>query len=741
MHNTGKIISMLVFALLIGMCNTAASSPLSDSLFLALKNAKNDSVKIKILSDIANSDTYKKSDSAFILLDEAIEIASSNGLKGNIIKLIENKGFLYNEQQKFSMALFEYKKVIQMAIEMADSSKLSTAYSNLGNVYLHLQLNEKALESYGIALKNMKLTKDSLKTAIFYGRIGNLHLALGHYPDAKDYYERAKHLFEKTKNRRYMPITLQNIGIAEKNQGNYQKAIKYYNQAMALHRELNNRFGEAQCIGNIGGIYFELEDYSAAINWAQKAIKIFREQNADYDLSIALLRIGKAQYHLAKYQDAKKSLDEALAIGHRMGDVPLLLLDLNEFLSKVYHKLGDNSKAYASLLTAYELYAQEHSARNSEIQESLRIGFEVEQKEKDMELLRKDIDLKENTIKRKNTQLLLYLIASILSLILFLLLFRLYRLKQIANRNLLFKNNEINQQKEEIEAQRDEIEAQKEEIEAQRDELEIQRSLAISQRDEIFRKNIALTDSILYAKHIQMALLPNKTELSEALGDNFIFFQPLDIVSGDFYWISPSSTETVLAVADCTGHGVPGALMSVMGINFLNSIVNENRITQPANVLQNLNESVKAALSHAEASLQNKDGMDIALVNIDWQTLEMSYSSANIKMLIWRNGEVMPLNTNKISIGKSPVEVKVEFDSFSCQLKTNDVLYLFTDGYIDQFGGPDYKKFLLGRLKNIIQHIGYLPLNTQLKKLEDEFNQWKGTNHQIDDVLVVAIKI
>jgi serine phosphatase RsbU (regulator of sigma subunit) len=740
MHNTGKIISMLVFALLVGICNAATSS-LSDSLWLALKTTKNDSLKISILTDIANSDAYKKSDSAFILLDEAIGIASANGLKDKILKLIENKGFLYNEQQKFSMALFEYKKVIQMASEQTDSSKISIAYSNLGNVYLQLQLNEKALESYGVALKYMSLTKDSLKTAVFFGRIGNLHLALGHYNDAKEYYERAKYLFEKTKNKRYIPITLQNIGIAEKNQGNYQKAIEYYNQAIVLHRELNSKLGEAQCLGNIGGIYFEIEDYSTALKWVQNAIKIFREQEAEYDLSIALLRLGKTQYHLAQYHDAKQSLDEALAIGHRMGDVPLLLLDLYEFQSKVYHKLGDNSKAYALLLNAYELYAKEHSARNSEIQESLRISFEVEQKEKDMELLRKDIDLKEATINRKNTQLLLYLMATILSLLFVLLLFRLNRLKQIANRELLFKNNEINQQKEEIEAQRDEIEAQKEEIEAQRDELEIQRSLAIAQRDEIFRKNIAITDSIEYAKHIQTALLPNKAELNEALGENFIFFQPLDIVSGDFYWISPSSSETILAVADCTGHGVPGALMSVMGINYLSSIVNENRITQPANVLHNLNDTVKAALSHAEASLQNKDGMDIALVNIDWQTLEMSYSSANIKMLIWRNGEVMPLSTNKISIGKSPVETKVEFDSFSFQLKTNDVLYLFTDGYIDQFGGPEYKKFLLGRLKNIIQHIGYLPLNTQHKKLEDEFNQWKRTHHQIDDVLVVAIKI
>jgi serine phosphatase RsbU (regulator of sigma subunit) len=740
MINPLKTVVLLVCALLVAQSNTI-SSPLSDSLLVALRGTKNDSSKINILTKIANSDAYKKSDSAFVFLDLAIGLASEKGLKEKVFILLENKGYLYNEQQKFSLALFEFKKVVQLSAELADSSKISSAYSNLGNVYLHLQLNEKALESYVVALKNISLSRDSLKTAIFYGRIGNLHLALGHYPDAKEYYEKAQTLFEKTNNRRYVPITLQNIGIVEKNQGNYLKAIEYYEQAMVLHEELNNKIGKAQCIANIGGIFFELKDYSAVIKTAQKAIIIFRAEAADYDLSIALLRLGKAHYQLAQYHEAKQNLEEALQIGHKIGDVPMLLLDLFESLSKVYQKLGDSSRAYDYLLKAYDLYADEHSAKNSEIQESLRVGFEVERREKDLELLRKDIDLKETTIKRKNTQLLLYLIATILSFLLFLLLFRLYRLKQIANRDLLFKNNEINQQKEEIEAQRDEIEAQKEEIEAQRDELEIQRSLAISQRDEIFRKNIALTDSILYAKHIQTALLPNKTELSEALGDNFIFFQPLDIVSGDFYWISPSSTETVLAVADCTGHGVPGALMSVMGINFLNSIVNENRITQPANVLHNLNESVKAALSHADTSLQNKDGMDIAIVNIDWQTLEITYSSANIKMLLWRNGEVIQLNSNKMSIGKSPVEVKFEFDSFSYQLRTNDVLYLFTDGYIDQFGGTEYKKFLLGRLKNIVQHIGYLPLQVQLKKVEDEFYQWKGLRHQVDDVLVIGIKI
>ncbi len=713
-----------------------------DSLKFELSRAKTDSARISILAAIANKFASQKPDSAFVYYDKALELARKSNNLRTLYELYNSKGTVYSDLQNFSMALFEFKKQLEVALILTDSSLISASYSNAGSVLNYMGLTDRAINAYKSALQYHNLLRDSLKTAVLYGRIGNLHLTAGKYEDAEAYYAKAYEIFEKKQLKRYMTIVLQNLGVIEKNRRNFEKGIELFQRAMALHEEQNNTLGVAQCIGNIGGIYYEQANYKKAIETIGVAIEIFRKHDATYDLAIALMKVGKSYNHLNRFEMARKTLEEALLFAD--STMQSLQIEILEPLAKSYFSLGMKEKAYETLLRTYTIYASLHTKENSEIQESLRLELEIERRDMDMEILRKDNDLKENTIKWQNAQLVLYLLAIAFFFVLLVLLSRINRVRKRANADLLIKNAQITQQKEEIEAQRDEIEAQKEEIMSQRDQLEVQRSIAISQRDELSRVNVSLTDSILYAKNIQTALLPTSKELSESLGENFVLYKPLNIVSGDFYWVSSPRTqganETVLAIADCTGHGVPGALMSVMGINFLNSIVNESGVTDPAAILNAVDDSIIRALSHTDEMDKSKDGMDMAVVTFDWQTMEMAFSSAKIRVLVWRKGEVFQLGVTKASLGRQSRKGS-PFETATFTLQANDVLYLLTDGYIDQFGGPNLKKFLTNGLIEILKRIGSKPLDEQRKLLLETFMKWKGTHIQIDDVLVFGVRI
>jgi len=736
--------AIIVFMLLIGLSGSRQqllnASP--DSLKLELSRVKTDSAQISILAAIANKFASQKPDSAFVYFDRAMELAQKTNNLQRLYELYNRKGTVYSDLQNFSMALIEFKKQLEIALILADSSLISASYSNAGSVLNYMGLTDRSINAYKRALQHHNLLRDSIKTAVLYGRIGNLHLTAGKYEDAEAYYAKAYEIFEKKRLKRYMTIVLQNLGVIEKNRRNFEKGIELFQRAMALHEGQNNTLGVAQCIGNIGGIYYEQANYKKAIETISEAIETFRQHDATYDLAIALMKVGKSYNHLNRFEMARKTLEETLLLAD--SSMQSLQIDILEPLAKSYSSLGMNEKAYQTLSRAFTIYASLHTKENSEIQESLRLELEIERRDMDMELLRKDNDLKENTIKRQNAQLILYLLAIVFFFVLLILLLRINRVRKRANADLLIKNAEITQQKEEIEAQRDEIEAQKEEILSQRDQLMVQRSIAISQRDELSKVNVSLTDSILYAKNIQTALLPTSKELSESLGENFVLYEPLNIVSGDFYWVSRPRTqvanETVLAIADCTGHGVPGALMSVMGINFLNSIVNESGVTDPAAILNAVDDSIIRALSHTDEMDKSKDGMDMAVVTFDWQTMEMAFSSAKIRVLVWRKGEVFQFGVTKASLGRQSRKVS-PFETASFILQANDVLYLLTDGYIDQFGGPNLKKFLTIGLVELLKRIGSKPLDEQRKILLEAFMKWKGTHIQIDDVLVFGVRI
>lgn len=288
----------------------------------------------------------------------------------------------------------------------------------------------------------------------------------------------------------------------------------------------------------------------------------------------------------------------------------------------------------------------------------------------------------------------------------------------------------IDEQKTALEKQNLDVLRQKEEIEAQRDHLFIQ-------KEEI-------TDSLNYAKRIQSAMLPPERYISELLIENFVFYKPREIVSGDFYWIKQVNQYIILSVADCTGHGVPGALMSMLGITNLNEIVQRREITQANQVLNELRKRVKVALRQHGQPDESKDGMDIALCVLDLKNMEMQFSGAYMPLYIIRDvNEVPKLNEFKadpMPIGYYQGKDK-PFTNHVIKLEPGDSLYMFTDGFVDQKGGRENKKYMSSRFKKLLLRIQDELMHDQQKTLEKELINWKGNNPQVDDILVIGVRV
>lgn len=322
----------------------------------------------------------------------------------------------------------------------------------------------------------------------------------------------------------------------------------------------------------------------------------------------------------------------------------------------------------------------------------------------------------------------------------------------------------------EIQSQKEEIEAQRDEVESQRDEIERQRDYVIEQRDLIISQKKAITDSIEYAANIQSAILPPLDVMNKILKDYFIYFKPRDIVSGDFYWAykikKKGENRVIVVVADSTGHGVPGAFMSMLGIALLNEIILKKGIYKPSEILDNLKENLVNSLHQTNEIGKTKDGMDMAVCLIDFERMELQYAGAYNSVYLVRDNNyrsdneflkedisllnrkidhfggktLVELKADKISIGGSH-SLSSNYTLHRLDLKPNDVIYMFSDGYADQFGGPRRLKYLYSRFRQFLCKISDESMEKQSVMLDREFFEWKGTEKQIDDILVMGIRI
>ncbi|MES2397081.1 MAG: tetratricopeptide repeat protein [Bacteroidota bacterium] len=603
------------------------------------------------------------------------------------------------------------------AIELAEKNNfkkgISASYGNIGLFYKEQADYPKALDFYFKALKIDEELGNKKGVARHLGSIGTVYLIQGDYPKALKYYFEALEITEKFGDKSGTAAKLANIGSVYMKQGDYPKAIGYYLKALKITEEIGSVNGISTQLGNIGTAYMAQGDYSKALDNYFRALKIAEELGDKIGISANLANIGSLYTEQKKYKEAYNYLSRALVLSESSGAKDIVKGDY-ERLSVLYENanipLPDSIGNKLLNMEQMRLLAINYYKRSIEIRDEI---FSEENKK---QLVRKEMnfefDRKEATTKadqdkkdalamadKKKVNLVLILISC-----LFILVF--------VFAGFVFRSLGITRKQKGI-------------IEKKSKLLE--------------EKNKDITDSIHYAKRIQDALLRDEEHTSLHLPEHFILFIPKDIVSGDFYWGAEKEGYWFFAAVDCTGHGVPGAVMSMLGISFLNDIVSSEQLPSPAEVLNRLRERVVKELRQTGEAGGSKDGMDISIARLNQKTNELQWAGANNSLTLIRNGELEEIKANKQPIGYHPENSP--YTNHEIQLQKGDSIYIFSDGYADQFGGPKGKKLTHKKLKNLLIIHNYLPMKEQKELLKKRFTEWKGSLEQVDDVCVFGVRV
>lgn len=767
--------------------NAFSQETIEDSLLLELGKASHDSSKVKILTELYNyfkhtnaeksvnyifkaKEVAIKCSSDFWLGKTYYEIGEMYSWKGEyelaraylnkaliIFEKLEDKKFrVYCLNYLGQLALYEgkldssefyYNKSLSIANESNNNKLISSVYTNIGNLNYHKGDYWEAIRFYKKVISYSNNFTDREIHAQCLNNLGNVYANLGSYAEALEYYQQAIQIYDLTNDERGIADCTNNIGLLHFLLGNHDKALLYFNKSSEIYEELDDVKGVINSLNNIGSLYFETGQYFKAIDNFRNSLRLSEDNNDKYNIGQCYLNIGESFFLLGELNKAEESLNKSLKINTQIDNIHGIIAcyeclakiklqygEINEAIILISKSLEDarkigvrrserdalkvlsnayeQSNEFKEALRYYKLYKLEEDSlfneENSKQINELETRYQTEKKQQQIELQETKLAQQEAEIEQqkilRNT-----LIGGLVSVVLIAILAGYaYYQKRISNKK---------------------IAAQKYEIEKQKGIIE--------------KKNIHITDSINYAKRIQESVFLTGNEIKHHFKDSFLMNLPKDIVSGDFVWFTQVKTKKVFAVVDCTGHGVPGAFMSLIGNSLLNEIVKEKELIDPAEILHALHLGVMGVLRQDSGQSKSNDGMDMVLCVYDQGNKELKFSGARNFMYVKDQSELITLDGDPYSIGEIPFskKLKVKFNTQTVQIKSNTKIYLMTDGYMDQFGGPKCKKFNQRPFEKIINEISDLSMTEQKDKFMNAFTEWKGEHRQIDDVMLLGINL
>ena len=624
-------------------------------------------------------------------------------------------------------------ETLELARKLGYRKEIANASNAIGNMYLAQGDYPKAIDYYLKALKLDEELQNKKGIATRLGNIGLVYEVQAEYQKALEYYFKALKLDEELENKYGIAIHLGNIGIVYDDQAKYTQALNYFFKAQRMYEALGLKTDIAINLGNIGNVYEDQGDYISALDYDFKALKIAEELGDKNSVAINSNNIGSIYTTIGKYKEAEKYLKRALAINDSIGAMDYLR-QTEEHLSQLYDTIGRYEQALIHYKKAIALKDTMYNQENKKQLVRKEMNYEFDKKEAATKATH-DREMAVAEAEKKKQQFILFLVSCFLLLVFLFggFIFRSLRITRTQKNIIELQKNEVSQQKEIVEKQKEKI-----------------------------------IDSITYAQRIQQSILMEESEIQNYLPECFIYFQPKDIVSGDFYWFSVIAREErpkqshsskeiaspaarndvmIIAAVDCTGHGVPGAFMSMIGNTLLNQIVNEKHITKPSEILRTLNLGVYEALHQKKEGALSDDGMDIALCAIDYKNNEIQFAGAQNPLYVVYDNKIEIVKADIHGIGGGGMiarihdPIKKEFTNHVFSIKKGMSIYLFSDGYCDQFGGDNRKKFGTQKFKELLLSIQPLSMQKQKEMIAATHSEWKGDTAQIDDILVMGIRI
>ncbi len=737
-------------------------NPKIDSLRQLLKTAQNDTLKAKIYTALTEELYVTNIDTVIPLCLKAIQIADAGLEKAAAAEkksflvtkalALNNIGYVHKSQGDIPRALEWYHESIKIQYEIGDKKGIATSLNNIGLVYRIQGDIPKALE---LILKGLKIreelgNQDDIANSL--NNIGSIYLEQEDIPMALEWYHKSLRIREQLGDKKGIGTTLSNIAYVYKKQAEneenpdsvrskFNKALEWYFKSLKINEEIGDKQGIAISLNNLGSMHENkakreqspdsiADNLNKSLEWYDKSLKL-REEIADkqgiantlnniggiyfMQASVPLNASKSAEFLKKAEENCRRSLDIAKDLSYQG-----MILKASQTLAEIYKAMAKASYSSGSLAAAAGRYKQavdmqelfkatSDRINNVEAQKlalKRQMQYEFEKKESAAKAKqdKKDALAKEEKQKQaliKNS----LIIGFTFVLLLVLLIFKSYLQKQKANKELAEKNVTIEEQKQIVE-----------------------------------EKNKHITSSIQYAKRIQYALLASDTFLKKQLPEHFVLYKPKDIVSGDFYWAAAIDDKLVMITADCTGHGVPGAFMSLLNISYLHEAIIEKKINSPEKILDYIRAQIINSLNPEGSEVESKDGMDAVLCIFDFKNLWLRFACANNPLWVLRNKEVIIFKPDKMPVGLHYGEQK-PFSLNTLGLRKGDIVYTFTDGYADQFGGEKEKKFKYKQLQKLLAANADKPMEVQKEILNKTFESWKGSLEQVDDVLIIGIRV